>query len=459
MTETSRENSSESPRAILRLRKTWAMPAALAGTLIALITLIYVGSVVNPAGHLSGLPVALVDQDRGVTLGRTHVDLGQDIVAGLRSSPKVTKPIALTVTSMAGARRLMDTDKSYATVVIPPDLSATTQQAFAAAGPPPAITVLTNQRAGTLGDSLAATISEKALTAAVQQVTAKAAAATGAQVPAALQAEPVSFATRIYRPLPDHSALGLSAFYIALLTIMCGFLGATITNSSIDSATGFAPTEIGPRWRLRRPLAMSRWHTLLVKWSVAAVIATVLDTLMLLVAVGALRMYAPHVLVLWLFTAFAAIVVGLGTLVLFACFGSLGQLLGMLVFLYLSLASSGGTIPIQALPEPLRWAADVEPLRQVLGGVRATMYFDMSGDAGLTRGLIMTGIGLVFWLLAGFGVTRLYDRRGLARISPEALAFVNRSIAQARVEAGKTPTTSATAGRAVDAAPVAATGE
>jgi hypothetical protein len=49
-----------------------------------------------------------------------------------------------------------------------------------------------------------------------------------------------------YRPLPDHSAVGLSAFYIALLAIMAGFLGATLINSSVDGALGYATTEVGP---------------------------------------------------------------------------------------------------------------------------------------------------------------------------------------------------------------------
>jgi ABC-type polysaccharide/polyol phosphate export permease len=215
---------------------------------------------------------------------------------------------------------------------------------------------------------------------------------------------------------------------------MCGFLGGTITNSSLDSATGFAPTELGPRWRLRRPIPLTRWQTLRAKWTVAAVLAPVLTGLMLIIAIGVLHMYAPNVLILWLFTSFAAIVVAMGTLVLFAAFGSLGQLLAMIGFLYLSLASSGGTIPIEALPTPLRWAADIEPLRQILGGVRSIMYFNLTADSGLTRGLVMTAIGLVFWLLAGSAVTGFYDRRGLARISPEVLAHVDRSIGEFHAE-------------------------
>jgi YhgE/Pip-like protein len=432
-------------KVVLRAHKIWIMPALIAGTLIALITLIYVGSVVNPTGHLSGLPVVLVDQDQGATVNGRHVDIGQEVAAGLQSSPRVTTPLGLTATSLSAAHHRMDTDDLYATIVIPADFSAAMLQMYgvaadadATASARPAITILTNQRAGTLGTSIATNVSEPALTAVLQKITAKIASSAPAPSSAAdvtLRGDPLQITTQIYRPLPDHTALGLSAFYLALLTVMCGFLGATITNSSIDSAIGYAPTELGPKWRLRRPLPMTRWQTLLTKWAVVAVVAPVLEAVMLAVGVGALRMNAPHLIELWLFGAFAAIVVGLGTLVLCAAFGSMGQLLGMLVFLYLSLASSGGTIPIQALPEPLRWAADVEPLRQILGGVRSIVYFDATADAGLTRGLVMTAIGLAFWLLAGVAVTRYYDRRGLARISPQALAFVNRSIEQAKSEA------------------------
>ena len=91
----------------------------------------------------------------------------------------------------------------------------------------------------------------------------------------------------------------------------------------------------------------------------------------------------------------------------------------MLLFIYLALASSGGTIPLQALPSPLRFVANFEPLRQVLDGVRSILYFGASGAAGLTRGVLLTAIGLVFWLLgrAG-GDARWYDRSGRDRMGP-----------------------------------------
>jgi YhgE/Pip-like protein len=433
------------PGKLLRVSKTWIVPGVIAGVLIALITVIYIGSVVNPSGHLNGLPVEVVNQDTGVSSGSQSLNIGDQVVAALAGSSEVTDRLSLHQATDANADSRMDKGKAYATVVIPADFSRSLGGLYGLSGGRatvglPTIQLLTNQRAGSLGANLATGVLQPALTSVLHTVATKLGAAASSRAPdvatTALRADPVTLTTAAYRPLPNHSAIGLSAFYIALLTLMCGFLGGTLTNSSIDSASGFAPTETGPKWRLRRPLPMTRWHTLVTKWAVITVLAPILVGLMLIIAIAGLHMYAPNVLALWLFSSFAAIVVGLGTLVFFAIFGSLGQLLAMLVFLYLSLASSGGTIPIEALPEPLRWAAEIEPLRQILGADRAIMYFHLTGDAGLTRGLVMTAIGLGLWLLVGFAATRFYDRRGLARISPEALAYIDRSVAQYRDEQG-----------------------
>jgi hypothetical protein len=110
----------------------------------------------------------------------------------------------------------------------------------------------------------------------------------------------------------------------------------------------------------------------------------------------------------------------------------------MLLFVYLALASSGGTVPVQALPSFFRFAASFEPLRQVLGGVRAILYFNAQADAGLTRGVVLTAAGLVLWLIVGAAVTRWYDRRGMERLQPDVLEFVQRS-ARAYTAGAQTP--------------------
>jgi uncharacterized phage infection (PIP) family protein YhgE len=73
-------------------------------------------------------------------------------------------------------------------------------------------------------------------------------------------------------------------------------------------------------------------------------------------------MYAPNVLALWGLLTLAALMIATGTLALLAIFGSIGQLLAMLLLVYLSLASSGGTVPIEALPGFFGSVGHVEPL-------------------------------------------------------------------------------------------------
>jgi hypothetical protein len=244
-----------------------------------------------------------------------------------------------------------------------------------------------------------------------------------------------------YRPLPDNGGLGLSAFYIALLTIMCGFLAGTIVNTSVDVSLGYASTELGARWKQRRPVAISRVQTLLTKWAVAAVLAPLLTALLLLAGVGILHAYAPHVLLLWLYASFAAAVVAEGTLFFLAWLGSLGQIVAMLVFIYLSLASSGGTVPVQAVPSFYRFVSNFEPLRQVLGGIRAIIYFNAVGDAGLDHAWLMTAVGFVIWLVLGLVITYSYDKRGLDRIESGLLAYINRATDEyiGRAQPAQTP--------------------
>jgi len=177
------------------------------------------------------------------------------------------------------------------------------------------------------------------------------------------------------------------------------------------------------------PVRITRWQTLLAKWAMALVIPPILTGLMLLVAIGILRMDATHIALLWVFLSCAAVVIAMGTLVLFAALGNLGQLVAILLFVYLALASSGGTIPLQALPGILKFAANFEPLRQILDGTRSILYFNASGSAGLTRGFVLTASGFVLWLLFGVAITTWYDHRGLHRMQPELLEYVNRSAA------------------------------
>jgi YhgE/Pip-like protein len=424
---------------LLRARNVWAAPLIVMSVLGILMTAIYLGAIIDPAGNLRGLPVLVVDQDTGAATAKGRVDLGQEVVRALTRTPAVSDRLGITVTGLPAAEAQMNTGSAYVTVLIPRGFTASVLALARAPdrGPLPRVDLLANDRAGTLGVSLAEGVLEPALAAVSRAIGhhLQPVAAPGS-APAALLAAPVTVTPVVYRPLPSHSGGGLTAFYVALLVTIGGFLGGVIVNSIVDAALGYATSEVGPWWRERLPRPITRWQTLLAKW-VVAVPGTLLFTgLLIAIAAGAYGMDAPYWFELWMYCWFAAAVIAIGTLALFAALGTLGQVIGILLFVYLALASSGGTVPIQALPGFYRFAANFEPLRQILGATRAILYFNAAGDAGLDRGLVLTAIGLAFWLVVGVAVTRWYDRKGLDRIPPEMLRYAEASARGYKHEAG-----------------------
>lgn len=431
---------------LLLVPRVWVLPLVLSSVVVFLMTLIYFGSVVDPVAHLSGLPVLAVDQDHGATVSGQKIALGEEVTAGLTRTPAVTSRLSITTVSWSQAEQRMNRGADYAAVVVPPDFT-TSLLALAGVQPyatsptrQPTIVIWTNQRLGTLGTSLATGVLQPALQAASREIGKHLASLSAPSRPSsAIQAQltdPVRVSEDVYRPLPSHSALGLSAFYLSLLALMCGFLGATILNSSVDSVLGYAATEMGPKWSQRRPVAISRWQTLLTKWLMAIVVMPVLTGLVLLAAVGVLGMDATEPVIVWLFISLAALSVAFGTLTLFAALGTPGQLVALLIFVYLALASSGGTVPLQALSPFFRFTAGFEPLRQILDGNRALLYFGGQLDAGMGRALVVIVVELFIWVVIGVAVTLWYDAKGLHRMSPELLEYVNQSANRYRARGG-----------------------
>ena len=111
-------------RDLLKVRAVWILPLILGSAVVVLITAFYVGSVVNPLGHLQGLPVAVVNQDRGAVIGTRQINIGQQVQRGLSGSTAVSGGLALTDTTLRSAQQAMDRGGSYATVVIPPGFTA-----------------------------------------------------------------------------------------------------------------------------------------------------------------------------------------------------------------------------------------------------------------------------------------------------------------------------------------------
>lgn len=427
-------------RQLLRVRMMWAVPLVLTTVLIVLITVIYIGSTVNPAGHLHGLPVLIVNADEGATVHGKRVDVGASAASVLERTPAISDRLKFQLVSQAQANATMNRAGAYATLVFPATLTSSVLQIAGAgtAGTPPAqatVTIEQNLRLGSIGVSLATAVLTRAIneiSPTVGRELAPLASPQSKQNPVLAHqvGHPLTLVTVSYRPLPDRTAAGLSAFYLALLSLLAGFMGALLINSSVDAALGYATSEIGPRFTRRRPVAIDRRQTFVTKWAIAAVATPLMTGIVLVLAGPLLGMHESSGLLLWALSALTAFMVATGTLALFAALGGVGQLLAMILLIYLGLASSGGTVPTQALPGFFDIVAHVEPLRQTLVGIRAILYFDARGDAGLTPSLFVIALEWLFWAAVGVGVTSWYDHRKLDRISPSLLNFIQRAAEQ-----------------------------
>src|ERR1700753_1347709 len=107
-----------SAREVVLGRHVWRAPLVIGSLFVALVVTIYLGSVVNPTGHLHGLPVLLVDQDTGANAGSGHLDAGADVASALQRTSAVSGRLGLRRVSLGEAHRLMDEGKADATIVL-----------------------------------------------------------------------------------------------------------------------------------------------------------------------------------------------------------------------------------------------------------------------------------------------------------------------------------------------------
>ncbi|MEV0209329.1 DUF3533 domain-containing protein [Streptomyces sp. NPDC050788] len=402
--------------------KLWLVPTVLTGVLALLLALLYMGGIVNPQGSLHHLPIALVNSDTGKPPPGQKQNAGAQIAAAITSDTSTDKAEWRTLTR-ARAQDELDSGKVYGALVISPDFTASlTALTTADATRRPTLTVLTNPGKGSLGSSLAGQITTAAARQASQSIGRQLTTAAGGQADSTtrlLLADPVNVVTQVGHPIGGHSGLGLSAFYYTLLLVLAGFMGGNIITNAVDTALGYTDSEIGP-WHTRRPtVPISRTQTLLLTMALTAGITVVSVSLIMLATVSVLGMDATHIPLLWIYSYCAALAVGLGVQAINAAFGGIGQLVSMFVFIVLGLPSSGATVPLQAVPAFYRFLSHFEPMRQLSDGVRAILYFDARGDAGLTRSWIMIAIGAALALLFGFAMTRYYDRKGHKRLAPQ----------------------------------------
>ncbi|MBL1083474.1 DUF3533 domain-containing protein [Streptomyces actinomycinicus] len=418
---------------LMRRPQLWGGATAVAAVVIFLLSLAYFGGIVDPGEKLRHLPVAVVNQDRlspGNTAGK-----GAQIADALIARADKDQRLRLQPMSMAEATDRLDSGSVYGALVIPPDFSTRLhnllEQRVATAPEQPEVTLLTNPRAGSLGVSFTSGGLQPAWAAVSRRIghdlLAQPAARSAAPAARLLLADPLKLTVTPYRPLPANSGIGLSAFYYTVLILLAGYLGASVISGIFDTAVGHAFGEAHASLTYRSPVAISRTRLFLAKCATSAALGPVAAT-MIASACLLLGVDTPHAALLWVFTSAAIAAVGIGQQALVAAFGSLAPLLGTFIFMALALPSSGGTVPLQALPSFFRFLSLFEPARHIIGGVRSIMYFDARGDAGLAGAWAVTGLAASGALLFGLFVTRRLELR--PRLSGQTFAAVRGAATQ-----------------------------
>jgi uncharacterized phage infection (PIP) family protein YhgE len=403
----------------IRTVRFWLAPLLITLALMSALCALYLGGILNPTTNLRHFPIAVVDEDAGPA----GAQIADGLVAGLDK-----QKFTVRVLSKNEAVRQLDRAQVYGEVRIPPTFSSSLREYGTSALMPthatrPVITISTNPRAGTLGASIA----NQTLTMAMgvvegqvgQRLTAEVTAQAGGTpltgASAVGLATPIDIKSAVYRPLPNGTGNGLSAFYYALLLLLAGFTGSIVVNTLVDALLGYVPAEFGPVYRFAEQVKISRFQTLLVKWGIMVLLALLTSAAYLAIAHG-LGMPIELGWQLWAYGAFAIAAVGITSTSLLSALGTIGLLVGLLIFVFLGLPSAGATVPLEAVPPFFRWLAEFEPMHQVFLGTRSLLYLAGNTEAGLAQALWMTAIGLSIGLLLGGVVTHLYDRKGFHRI-------------------------------------------
>ncbi|MGQ4390209.1 YhgE/Pip domain-containing protein [Streptomyces sp. SAS_270] len=147
------------PFRVLRAKPLWIASGVITGVLALLFAVLYVGANIDPAGQMKNLPVGLVNADKGASVGGKQVNLGAQITDSIKKSTASGDKVDWKVMDEREVKEELGKGKLYGALVVPADFtsSVTALTGTTGTGTPvrPALTVLTNQSAGSLGSGLA----------------------------------------------------------------------------------------------------------------------------------------------------------------------------------------------------------------------------------------------------------------------------------------------------------------
>lgn len=390
-------------------RRSWLL--VVAASLLAGITSFgYLGGFLAPDADAKGLPIVVVNLDRGAEVGATSLRFGDQVVDQLRApNPTVGDAVSWQASpSRDAALRRVREDAAFAALIIPPDFSAQLAAiATAGATEPATIEVLTNPASG----SYSGAYSQAVATTAVDQV----ARASAAQLvdtlgglgvtlsPAAAETvgRPVEASVTVAHATGERGGRGLAPFYFSVVVVVAALFATSALNVAMDVAAGHQrlavlghPVRFGTLPPGASPLGVLR-----SKLALAGPVAGAVGLTVTGVALGPLDMTVDRPWLLAGFAILGAVATAALTLALYAAFDLAGSVLAALVLVIYGVPASAGVYPEQALPAFFRFLHAWLPLRYVSDGVRSLVF-----GGGRPGTLARSTLVLAAYALVGVGL-------------------------------------------------------
>ena len=413
---------------LLKKPLVWAFVAA-AAFMAFIMTFSYLGAFVDPVGNMHNMPLAIVNEDAGVTLNGQQVNFGEQVLEAVTSTdPQLGDAVKWTVLSDRDeAQEKLQRNKFYAALIVPANYSvrlAGIGRPEGAAGAYAEIEVLTNPASGSVAGAesqsiatgVVSRISRSASAQIVQSLAGAGATLTPDRAPQV--ADPVRPKLAVAQPIGSKNARGLAPFYFAVMMTLAGFIGANIVHVGLEFVSGRLELDFLAR-RLRLGFVpASRWDLWLAKFVLVTAMSVMAGVLITWMAVGILGMDAAKVLELGLFAILGIAATGYITLFLLTAFGTAGLVLGVLFTTIFGVPSAGGVYPLEMIPGLFRFLSLWLPLRYMTDGARALIFFEGRGGAGLNPAILVLVAYAAGSALLAAAASFLIDRTLSRQVTP-----------------------------------------
>ncbi len=387
---------------VLRHPIVWLTLVASIG-LGGIMTYAYIAGFTNPLGRLDGLPVGVVNLDRGADVAGRRIAVGDDTMAAI-DADDVRQIEWRTYASRDDLMEAIGSNEVAGAVIFPANLSASVGRIGTSLGDAPQaeIEVIRNGGSGSLQQDVMETATARLVGTMNQRVGATLSAAiTAAKAtvdPSHVGplAVPVVERTREVPDIGDKGGIGLPPLYIGVMATLTGVVGTIAIHVGVGLRVGRTRLEVDGRELNIEVVKVAPFRRFWNELLLVTLLALASTAVIPLVAIGLVGTTADLPILTGVLCGLGVLSMGALTLACVTVFDVVGEVIVILLTTIYGVPSSRGVYPEQALPPFFVWLGNFLPLRYFTDGLRSALYFDGRASAGALRGFV----ALIIWLVA-----------------------------------------------------------